>query len=466
MRIEQTMTARAHCCSTTSRVLGIGGLVLAIACGGSADETNSNAIVIGAALPFTGEEATIGQNLEQAMLLAVEDVNRAGGVAGRKLRLASRDSNSGSERGLNALLDLLYIEGVSYLVGPEEDELSVEIVPDIKGLDVFNVLPGFASPHIERVTHEGAWLRLPPQHYTFGCGLAELARERGLETANFVVAHDGFNQSVASEFSAEFDGVGGQLLPSTTVRAEDPSYLARVVAALDLDPDRTLLIVNPATAARIVTELFVNGREGNWLLGPTLHTPGFLQNLPFGSLDGATGISPTLSLTSECEEQSASYRGPVGCRRDNEEAFSDHYARRWSGDRPFPAAHFYYDAVILLAMGLSHAAWEGESEPRAEELHDALLEMHREGTDRGRWDELDVVLATLADGTPLAYTGAAAEYVFDRYGAAMHSVFDVWSIGRQAYVDEGQIQPKCVRTWNKSVLWEADEAPAVGRGSR
>src|SRR5262245_58722307 len=86
--------------------------------------TPPDSIAVGAALPFTGPEAASGRNLEQAMLLAIEDVNRAGGVSGRPLRLISRDSNSGSQRGFDDVLDLLYNEQVRYLIGPEETELS------------------------------------------------------------------------------------------------------------------------------------------------------------------------------------------------------------------------------------------------------------------------------------------------------------------------------------------------------
>src|SRR5690606_31613955 len=145
-----------------------------VGCGAEEPEADRDAVVIGTALPFTGEEATIARNLEQAMLLAVEDVKKSV-VAAPRLRLEIRDSRSGASRGLDGLLELLYEEHVKYLIGPEENELADEIVPDIKGLDVFNLLPGYASPKIERVGRKAAWLRLSPSHLGWGCGIAELA---------------------------------------------------------------------------------------------------------------------------------------------------------------------------------------------------------------------------------------------------------------------------------------------------
>ncbi|MBN2196138.1 MAG: ABC transporter substrate-binding protein [Polyangiaceae bacterium] len=423
----------------------VGYALVAVACGGNEEDVDPDTIVIGAALPFTGEDATIGQNLEQALLLAVEDVNRAGGIAGRRLRVESRDSNSGSRRGLDGLLGLLYKDGVKYLVGPEENELADEIVPDIKGLDVFNVLPGYASPSIERYGHDGAWIRLPPSALAFGCGLSEIARQEEVELANTIVALDDYNQSVASEFTTEFVGIGGEILPQTTVRAGARSYIDRTEKVLGAGADRTLLIVNPTTAARIVTELAVEGLDGDWLLGPMLHTPGFVQNLPYGSLDGTHVLSPTLSLASECENKPTDYRGHLDCGRDNAEAFSAHFARRWSGDRPFPAAYFYYDGVVLLAMALNYVAASGDLDPRADDLHSGLLEMIEDASEWGRWDDLGAVMDEVSGGTPVAYAGAAAEYHFDKHGAAIHLVFDSWRIERQEYVDDGALQARCLR---------------------
>src|SRR4051812_17239909 len=137
--------------------------VSALACADDSGKLPPDAIVIGSLLPFTGGEAALGSNLEQAMLLAVEDVNAAGGVHGRPLALISRDSNSGSSRGLDGLLGLLYTDQVRYLIGPEEGDLANEIVSDIKALDVLNVLPGYTAPSVRRSTSSGgAWMRLAP----------------------------------------------------------------------------------------------------------------------------------------------------------------------------------------------------------------------------------------------------------------------------------------------------------------
>jgi len=41
------------------------------------------------------------------------------------------------------------------------------------------------------------------------------------------------------------------------------------------------------------------------------------------------------------------------------------------------------------------------------------------------------------------YVGAAAEYEFDVYGAAQHSVFDTWTIADDGFVETGTFEPFC-----------------------
>jgi hypothetical protein len=207
--------------------------------------------------------------------------------------------------------------------------------------------------------------------------------------------------------------------------------------------DGTLLIVNPTVASTMVTELAVDNQRGAWMLGPTLHTPGFLQNIPYRSLNGSRLVSPTLSLTSECEALTAVYRGPVVCTHDNADAFRRYYERRWDGDSPFPQAYFYYDAVVLIAMGLEYAAAQGKSHPRAHELHAAVREMTDQATERGRWKDLRAVFKTLAKGEPLGYAGTAAEYEFDSFGTANHVLFNRWHVEQQVYIDDGTFRAYC-----------------------
>ncbi|HEY5955907.1 MAG TPA: ABC transporter substrate-binding protein, partial [Polyangiaceae bacterium] len=209
-----------------------------VGCSDKPPQVNADAISVGASLPFTGKEAALGRNFEQAMLLAIEDVNRAGGVDGAPLQLISRDSNSGSERGFNDLLDLLYTDQVRYLIGPDENDLASRIVPDVKSLKVLNILPGYGAPAIQRSTSSGAWLRLAPSAFAVGCGLAMHAVDEGVQTANTLASPEDYNASVASAFNSIFGKATGNSTPSVTLQKGLSSYAAPIRRVFDTRAER------------------------------------------------------------------------------------------------------------------------------------------------------------------------------------------------------------------------------------
>ncbi len=395
-------------------------------------------------LPFTGNQAAVGWNVEQSILLAQQDVNNAGGIAGKPLSIIERDSNSGTNRGLDQLLQLLYVNKVQYLIGPEEDTLANDIVQDIEGLGVLNILPGFAAPSIKRASLGGAWLRLAPTPYAIACGMASHAMQEGVVTSNTLSSTDDYSMTLASNFSGLYATVGGKALPAVTVAPNAGSCQSEIDKVFSYNAQRTLLIVPTSTAADIVTEWAISGSKGSWYLSPLLRDEALLYNIPYGSLDGGFGMSPTLSLSSECDASTGNVAGYVNCRRDNAQHFGQYFADNWDGDLPFPSANFYYDAVVLLALGLNYASSVQQDPVSAPKLQQMIRANNVPASATAKWWDLPTAMAQSRQGTPLRYVGAAAEYTFDQFGAAQFLVFDTWTIRNNSFVDAQPYYANCI----------------------
>jgi len=88
----------------------------AVACGTpavAADDT----IKIGAVLPMTGNAAVFGEKFQQAYTMAIEEINAAGGVNGKKLVLLIEDSQERPQIGKTATEKLVSDAGVLVLTG-------------------------------------------------------------------------------------------------------------------------------------------------------------------------------------------------------------------------------------------------------------------------------------------------------------------------------------------------------------
>jgi branched-chain amino acid transport system substrate-binding protein len=100
-------------------VLCLAGLVGGKPCPAMAAEE----IKIGEINPLSGHLAQHGLEIHQGIVYAVEEANARGGVAGRRVKLVSRDDQSKPEVALNQAQDLIIREKVKGLVGGYVDSL-------------------------------------------------------------------------------------------------------------------------------------------------------------------------------------------------------------------------------------------------------------------------------------------------------------------------------------------------------
>ncbi|MSO97571.1 MAG: hypothetical protein EXR11_05045 [Rhodospirillaceae bacterium] len=89
------------------RAIGLAlGMTSALAANGYAQEA-SNEIIIGATCAVTGQLAATGLTVVRALEMAVEDINAAGGVNGKKLRLVNEDAGSSNSGAVTAYVKLV-----------------------------------------------------------------------------------------------------------------------------------------------------------------------------------------------------------------------------------------------------------------------------------------------------------------------------------------------------------------------
>ncbi|MEO7401510.1 MAG: ABC transporter substrate-binding protein [Polaromonas sp.] len=74
-------------------------------------------IKIGVDGPFTGGSSSMGVSMRDGVRLAVDEINKSGGVLGRKLQVVERDDEGKNERGVQIAQELINKEKVTAVVG-------------------------------------------------------------------------------------------------------------------------------------------------------------------------------------------------------------------------------------------------------------------------------------------------------------------------------------------------------------
>ena len=104
--MQYSFTKRASLITISAAVLSLCGLAHA-----------ADPIKIGVSGPFTGGSSSMGVSMRDGVKLAVDEINKAGGVLGRQLQIVERDDEAKNERGVQIAQELINKEKVTATVG-------------------------------------------------------------------------------------------------------------------------------------------------------------------------------------------------------------------------------------------------------------------------------------------------------------------------------------------------------------
>ena len=92
-------------------------IATALACGCKRQTQNTNEIVVGEYGSLTGATATFGQASHDGTMLALEQINKAGGVLGKQVRVVTEDDASDATQAVNVVQKLVNSDGVVGVIG-------------------------------------------------------------------------------------------------------------------------------------------------------------------------------------------------------------------------------------------------------------------------------------------------------------------------------------------------------------
>src|SRR4051812_21138933 len=101
-----------------SVLLALSSVLFFSACkkeGGAA--SSGNEIVVGEFASLTGQTATFGQSSHAGTALAFDEINAAGGVLGKQVKLITEDDQSKAEDAVNAVQKLINSNHIVALLG-------------------------------------------------------------------------------------------------------------------------------------------------------------------------------------------------------------------------------------------------------------------------------------------------------------------------------------------------------------
>ena len=108
-------------------------------------------ILIGHYGSLTGSQATFGISTDNGIKMAIEDLNAAGGINGRKVKLVTYDDKGEAREASTAVTRLVTKDGVVAVIGEVASGLSLAAAPICQEGGVPMISPSSTNPKVTKV---------------------------------------------------------------------------------------------------------------------------------------------------------------------------------------------------------------------------------------------------------------------------------------------------------------------------
>jgi branched-chain amino acid transport system substrate-binding protein len=290
-------------------------------------------ITIGAVLPLTGEAAHWGIPPRDAAELAIDEVNHAGGIGGRKLKLLVEDDHCRPADGVSAFGKIMHAATPAVVLGAVCSSVTLAIAPLAQSRKTVLISPASTSP---KLTHAGDFIfRVIPSASLRARVFAEyLYNERGLRKLAVLHIDNEGGIGASSAFKAQFAQLGGAVVLEETYAQGATDVRIQLTKLKAADADGVILGSYPADTVFVLRQARELGlRQPLFFQTEAIQNPDVLRQAG----DAANGAIYILAASAAGEAR---------------ELFTGAYAAKFGKKAELFAAEGY-DIVRLVAQAIT-----------------------------------------------------------------------------------------------------------------
>lgn len=205
----------------------IAALLIATACQPGREAQTADAtgdIPVGVYGALTGDQASFGTATVNGVRLAAEEINAAGGINGRKIRLVVEDDQGRADEAATVVTKLITSNQVYGLIGENSSNQSLAAAPIAQQNGVPMISPSSTNP---AVTQKGDFIfRVCFTDPYQGKALAHFVKnDLKLDTAGTLLdKKNDYSVGLAEFFKKEFEALGGKVLAEQSYSGGDTEF--------------------------------------------------------------------------------------------------------------------------------------------------------------------------------------------------------------------------------------------------
>ena len=295
-------------------------------------------IKVGEFASLTGKEAAFGQSSHKGTLLAVEEINAAGGVLGRKIQLITEDNQSKAGESATIAKKLISRDKVVALIGEVASMRSLEAAPIAQQSRIPMISPSSTNP---KVTEIGNYVfRVCFIDPFQGVVMAKFARNtlKLKRVAVLTSVSSAYSVGLAKYFKERFVQDGGAIALEQRFTEGDKDFKAQLTAIKAANVDGIFLPGYYTEAALVCKQARDLGMNLPLFGGDGWEAPQLI------SIGGAAVEGTYYSTHYSPENKSPAVSG-----------FVERFRKRWDNEVPDAMAALGYDAAMVLADAIKRA---------------------------------------------------------------------------------------------------------------
>ncbi len=312
---------------------GIGGILLLSAILFSGILYAEDTVTVGSVTPLTGKLSAYGEGFQKAMLLALDEVNAAGGVNGKPMKIIFEDNQSTAKDSVSAIQKLITVHHMPVIFGPAASSNFLAVCPIAEKNKT--VLIGAQSAASE-ITNCGRYVfRVFPSDSLQGIGAAELTQSMGYSEVVLTYVTNDWGVGLADVFKAEYAKRGGKIIDTVPHHEGKTDYRSELLRIAQRSPKAVVNLTYFKEGATMLKQAFEAGMKVQWIMGSASKSPKLVE-LSGEAAEGVIGTYPTFS------QETKQFK-----------AFKAAWDKKYPGQKIPIFGEYNYDMVKLTAKALA-----------------------------------------------------------------------------------------------------------------
>ncbi|HEX9597919.1 MAG TPA: ABC transporter substrate-binding protein [Gaiellaceae bacterium] len=377
---------------------------------------------IGDVLPFTGDLAAYGANLDRAVRLGIGLQNAALKQTGlsKKIKVSlvgSEDGQTAAAASVEAATKLVKSNHANVIIGEMASSATIPMAQSVTIPNhIVQISPTSSAPQITDIKDNGYLWRTYPSDTFQGKVLAQAVIDafgKGA-TINVGARNDAFGTALKQLFVSRFTKLGGKVGVNISWNPDQPNFDSEMGQLVGGSPKGWVIIDFPETFQKYVASLV---RTGKWDASKTFMTEALRNTTVLDAIG-----NPVVGLRGTAASAAG---GPAGA------SFAAYWKKHVRGAKPYTG----FEGTALDAANVAFLAALKACSSSPAKIKTNLISVSGPPGVKVTYVQLAKAIKLIRAGKQVDYEGAFSPVDFDKNGDIGSAVFEIWK-----YAGTGKIE--------------------------